>query len=229
MKEECYSNPSTKCETHEKKERLTARAYNISIGLILLWGFIINAVMCVFAGGYFGNMMVKHPILFIIAYFVLAFTGIVICEDQEEVVGKFCGYNILVFAVGTLLAACVPQFSAISIVNACVITVIVTLVMIAVSTIKPEVFLSMGETLFICLLSAVITEFTMLLFGIFMPTIWDLAIVLLFCGYIGYDWASAQKKEKTLENAVCSCTKLYLDIINIFVRLLGKGSSKSSK
>ena len=38
------------------------------------------------------------------------------------------------------------------------------------------------------------------------------------------DWAKAQEKPKTLDNAVDSAVDLYLDIINLFVRLLGKGN-----
>lgn len=231
MREEnYYSNKSATGRTYTKGDKLTARAYNLSIGLILLWGFIINAAMCAFTSNFFAGVCETHPILFIIAYFVVAFTGIGICKTQESAGSKFLGYNILVFAVGTLLAVSVPEFSAVSILNACVITVIVAVVMVVVSTIRPEVFLSMGKTLFICLVSAIIIECIMLLFGFFMPTLWDFAIVLVFCGFIGYDWAIAQEKEKNLENAIDSCAGLYLDIINIFVRLLGKGgSSKSSK
>lgn len=213
-------------ENRQKEvEQMTARAYNLSIGGVLLWGFIINALMCAFTSELFTNMYENHPIIFLIAYFVIAIIGIVICHAKMGIGMTFVGYNIIVFAVGTLLAVSVPQFDSVSIMNACVITVIVTLVMIAFSTFKPEVFLSMGKTLFICLVSAIIIECIMLLIGIHIPTLWDFAIVLLFCGYVGYDWALAQEKQKTLENAVNSCAGLYLDMINIFVRLLGKGSN----
>lgn len=209
---------------------MTAQAYNLAIGGVLLWGFIINALMCAFTSNLFTTMYESHPILFIIAYFVVAILGIVICHAKNGVGMTFLGYNIIVFAVGTLLAISVPQFDAVSIVNACVITVIVTLVMIVFSTFKPEVFLSMGKTLFICLSAAIIIECLMLLFGIHIPTLWDFAIVLLFCGYVGYDWSLAQSKRRTFENAINSCAGLYLDMINIFVRLLGRGgNSRSSK
>lgn len=215
---------------HREKDQMTARAYNLAIGGVLLWGFIINALMCAFTSNLFTAMYMSHPILFIIAYFAVAIIGIVICSARNGVGMTFLGYNIIVLAVGTLLAISVPQFDSVSILNACVITVIVTLVMIGFSTFKPEVFLSMGKTLFICLAAAIIIECIMMLLGIHIPTLWDFAIVILFCGYVGYDWASAQEKQKTMENAVHSCAGLYLDMINIFVRLLGRsGSSRSSR
>ena len=63
-------------------------------------------------------------------------------------------------------------------------------------------------------------EFIMILFGN-VPKWWDWVVALLFCGYIGYDWAEAQNNAKTLDNAIDSAVALYLDIINLFLRLLG--------
>lgn len=216
---------------HKEVEQMSARAYNLTIGGVLLWGFIINALMCAFTGEFFTGLYEEHPILFLIAYFVVAIIGIIVCHMKSGVGMTFLGYNLIVFAVGTVLAICVPQASGFSILNACLITVAVTLVMIGVSTIKPDVFLSMGATLFICLSAAILIELFMLLFGIYIPKLWDYAIVVLFCGYVGYDWAVAQTKRRTVENAVNSCAGLYLDMINIFIRLLGRGgsSSRSSK
>ena len=229
MRENYKSNYSSH-KAYSEREQMSARAYNLSIGFVLLWGFIINAVMCACTSEFFTGLYESSPIIFIIAYFVVAIAGIVICHMKNGIGLTLLGYHLIVFAVGTLLAISVPQFSNVSILNACVITVIVTLLMIGFSTVKPDVFLSMGKTLFICLTAAIIIECIMLLFGIHIPTLWDFAIVILFCGYVGYDWALAQKKRKTFENAVDSCAGLYLDMINIFVRLLGRGgSSKSSK
>ena len=87
--------------------------------------------------------------------------------------------------------------------------------------IKPEIFESMGSTLFICLSGVIVIELIMMFVGIVTPQWWDWLVVLLSCGYIGYDWSKAQEKRKTLDNAVDSAVDLYLDIINLFVRLLG--------
>jgi FtsH-binding integral membrane protein len=48
----------------------------------------------------------------------------------------------------------------------------------------------------------------------------DWAVVLIFCGYIGYDWGKAQRQEKTIDNAVDSAAAIYMDIINLFLRIL---------
>jgi len=48
----------------------------------------------------------------------------------------------------------------------------------------------------------------------------DWVVVLIFCGYIGYDWGRANSIPKTLDNAVDSAAALYMDIINLFLRIL---------
>ena len=43
---------------------------------------------------------------------------------------------------------------------------------------------------------------------------------MIFSLYIGYDWYRAQAYPKTLDNAVDSAIDLYIDIVNLFLRIL---------
>lgn len=97
--------------------------------------------------------------------------------------------------------------------------------MIVISSIKPEIFESMGTTLFICLSGVVVIELLMMFTGFGTPQWWDWLVALLFCGYIGYDWSKAQQDYKTLDTAIDNAVGLYLDIINLFVRLLGSNDN----
>ena len=54
----------------------------------------------------------------------------------------------------------------------------------------------------------------------------DWIVALIFCGYIGLDWVRAQSIPKNANNAIDSVVALYLDIINLFVRLLSIMSGK---
>ena len=98
----------------------------------------------------------------------------------------------------------------------------ISMLMIIISSIKPEIFKSIGMTLSICLIGVIVIELLMIILGLAQPQWWDWLVALLFCGYIGYDWSKAQEECKTLDNAVDSAVSLYLDIINLFIRLLGK-------
>ena len=48
----------------------------------------------------------------------------------------------------------------------------------------------------------------------------DWIVVLIFCGYVGVDWGRANQIPKTLDNAIDSAAALYMDIINLFLRIL---------
>ncbi|MDD5949520.1 MAG: Bax inhibitor-1 family protein, partial [Lachnospiraceae bacterium] len=48
----------------------------------------------------------------------------------------------------------------------------------------------------------------------------DYAVTFIFTLFVGYDWARANACAKTLDNAVDCAAELYLDIINLFLRIL---------
>ena len=58
-------------------------------------------------------------------------------------------------------------------------------------------------------------------------TIIDYAVALIFCGYIGLDWCRAQQYPKTLDNAIDSAADIYLDIVNLFIRILSITGKRS--
>ena len=127
---------------------------------------------------------------------------------------------MVVVPVGVILSIFLADYDQISVMNALATTVAITLLMILLGSIFPQIFLSMGRVLFVCLTGVVICEIIFLLIGFSTPSIWDWIVALIFCGYIGYDWAEAQTKLRTLDNAVDSVVALYLDIVNLFMRLL---------
>lgn len=196
---------------------MSVRSYNIVIGLVLLWGFAINVIMCTF----FQDTFLKwNPVAVIVVYFVSALAGIGINKVSKNPFISFIGYSLIVLPVGVVLSIGLKDYDSVSILNAMVITTLVTVVMIVIACVIPNVFLSMGKLLFVSLIIVIIGELILLLFGIITPTLLDFVIAMIFCGYIGYDWSVAQSKLRTLDNAVDSVVDLYLDIINLFVRIL---------
>lgn len=204
---------------------LSIRAYNVTIGLALLWGFAINVLMCKFCTDVF---MSWNFTVVVIGYFIVAIAGIMMSTLSSSPFISFIGYNLVVLPVRVILSIALTEYDQISIMNALVTTSIVTIIMIVLASIIPNVFLSMGKVLFACLTGVIICEVIFMLIGFYTPSLWDFGVALIFCGYIGYDWAEAQTKAYTLDNAVDSVVGLYLDIINLFLRILSS-SSKSSK
>ena len=99
-------------------------------------------------------------------------------------------------------------------------TAIVTGVMLVASTLYPQMFLGLGRTLGFALITVIIVQVVMALFFHTSSTVIDWIVVMIFCGYIGYDWSVANQYQKTVDNAVDSAADLYLDIINLFLRIL---------
>ena len=197
---------------------LSGKTYNTIIGLILLWGFAVNAIMCTFFQDVFSSW---NPTAVLIGYFVAVLIGICMSQFSNNPIVSFIGYNLVVLPIGVVLSISLKDYYVSSVTQAFILTTLITLLMIIISSIKPEIFESMGSTLFICLSGVIVIELIMMFVGIATPKWWDWLVALLFCGYIGYDWSKAQEKRKTLDNAIDSAVDLYLDIINLFVKLLG--------
>ncbi len=92
--------------------------------------------------------------------------------------------------------------------------------MMMLGTMYPAFFLSIGRALFMALIAVIVVELVVVFFFKTHHTIIDYAVALIFCGYIGFDWARANQIPKTLDNAIDSAAALYMDIINLFLRLV---------
>ena len=104
--------------------------------------------------------------------------------------------------------------------QAIVITAITTFVMLALSCAFPTFFQGLGKILFCALIGLVVAELIALLIFRSSHDIFAWAGAAIFSLYIGYDYSKAQMYPKTLDNAVDCAVDLYLDIINLFLRIL---------
>lgn len=212
-----YRNNNRRARDYGDSDRELAN-YNLAIGLILLYGFGINYLMVRFAAPYFLGM---NPLLLVVAYFVLALIGILMSRFSDSPVLSFIGYTLVVVPLGMVLCVCLAGYGATIIANTAIVTVLASFIMMLCGTLFPRAFLSMGRALGIALFAVIIVELICgLLLRLYLPTVWDVLVALIFCGYIGYDWANAQLRPHTLDNAIDACVSLYLDIINLFLRIL---------
>lgn len=206
------------------KEELSVAQYNGLIGAILFYGFVVNYLVI---QNFTEAFLAWNLGLLLISYLVLSIIGIFISKISDSFVVSFIGYNFIVVPAGAVLSICLAGVSPNLIKNVILVTASVTVVMMATSTLFPKVFRSMGGTLLIALSAAVVVELLcVLMFKMNMPTIWEIIVALIFCCYIGYDWAIAQNKPYTANNAIDTCIDLYLDIVNLFLRTLSIAESR---
>ena len=91
--------------------------------------------------------------------------------------------------------------------------------MVLASIFFPQVFDKLGGTLLVILIALIVTELILMLFGVEqIITSWIAA--LLFSTYIGFDFHRSQQFEPCLDNAVDCALDIYMDIINLFIRIL---------
>jgi FtsH-binding integral membrane protein len=166
------------------------------------------------------------PLWIFIGYFVLAIAGIAISARSTNPWISFLGYNLLVLPIGVLLCLILPGIPVAIVTKALLLTGIVTATMTLLGLVAPNVFLGMGRTLFIALIVGILAELVATFLFHYTGTAFDWLFVVLFSGYIGYDVAKSQIYPKTVDNAVDCALDIYLDIINIFIRLLALLSRK---
>ena len=83
----------------------------------------------------------------------------------------------------------------------------------------PSFFARIQGVLAVSLLAVIVVEVVMMALGV-RQNLTDLVVILLFCGFIGYDVYRASTDAPTLENALWYAIEIYLDVVNVMLRLL---------
>ncbi|ANB96764.1 Bax inhibitor-1 family protein [Vibrio parahaemolyticus] len=204
--------------TNNGEQEVSSRLYNFTIGAVLCWGFWINWLMV-------GNIPVEsiaaiNPWVFFIGYFASCFFGVYLFSKSSNPLVSFVGYNFVVVPFGLIINVVVSRYDPSLVLSAIKVTGLVTGMMMLLGTIFPAFFQRIAGVLTIALVVVLVGElFQIFVLGIHQEWI-DWAVVILFCGYIGYDWGRANQIPKTIDNAVDSAAALYMDIINLFLRIL---------
>ena len=197
---------------------VSSATYNLFIGLVLCWGLLVNW------------LIVRHinPVwilsidfrLFLLLYFASCFFGVYLFNKSADPAISFIGYNFVVVPFGLVLDLIVSRYEPGLVLQAIQVTAMVTIVMMVLGSLFPRFFRSIYRGLVIALLAVIIIELIQI-FIFKMHSGWiDWVVVLIFCGYIGFDWGRANRIPKTVDNAVDSAAAIYMDVINLFVRIL---------
>lgn len=197
---------------------LSDGAYNALIGVVLCWGFAVNWVLVRFVDT--GTLQNIHPLIFLAGYFVCCLGGVYLFNSSKDPSVSFLGYNLVVFPFGLVLNVVISRYDPTLVLDALRITALVTVVMMVLGTVFPAFFQRIHTALVIALLAVIVVELVQW-FVFHIQQGWtDWAVVLIFCGYVGYDWGRANRIPKTVDNAIDSAAAIYMDIVNLFIRIL---------
>lgn len=192
--------------------------YNLIIGLVLCWGFLVNWFMV--KNIPFSALQNINPLFFFLGYFASCLLGIYLFTKSQNPLVSFIGYNFVVVPFGAVINIVVHCYDPSLVLEAIRITGIVTAIMMLLGTMFPVFFQKIAAALTISLLLVIIWEAVELFIFKIHHGIIDWIVVVIFCGYVGYDWGRANQIPKTVDNAVDSAAALYMDIINLFLRIL---------
>lgn len=199
---------------------VTRERFNLILGGTLLWGFVMNVLFCLFFTEAVARMSYT---LIMLLYMALAFAGILINKYSNKPIWSFVGYNLVVLPLGLVLSALLADADPDAVRETFQITAGVTAGLLLLSNWKPDFFSKIAPCLFGTLLLALIGEVVLFLFNRSFEWV-NVLVALIFCGYIGVDWARAQQRPATADNAIDSACALYLDIINLLLRVLASRS-----
>ncbi len=209
---EVFNRTSTNCK------EINSRLYNIVIGLTLFWGFAVNWFMVSTIP--VETLEAINIWVFLGGYFISCIIGCIMFNSSDNPLISFIGYNLVVVPFGLVLTLFLKDYSQDAIIHSMQVTTMITIGMMILGTIFPKFFQKISGALFAALLLAIIVELVMIFVWNQKAPIMDWIVILIFCGYIGYDWGRANAIPKTVDNAIDSAAALYMDIINIFVRHL---------
>ena len=171
-------------ETAAEGTGISASVYNLIMGGMVVYGLVVNIIMCM--------------------------------------TWRFVGYNMIVIPLGLVLSVVVQSYGGLNsaiVMQAFLYTGIITGAMVLLSIAFPSFFSRIGGMLLGCLIGMLVAFIVVLLLHI------DTIVIAyfgaaLFSLYIGYDIWRSQQLPRTVGNAVLSACEIYVDIINLFLRLL---------
>lgn len=212
LESDVFSRQTTDCP------EISSTLYNAVIGLCLFWGFLVNWLLV--ASIHPELLLAIEPWVFFIGYFASCIYGVYLFNSSTKPLVSFIGYNFVVVPFGLIVNLVVSTYDPSIVLEAIKVTAGVTLVMMILGSMYPAFFKKISGALTIALLAVIVVElFQVFILGIHQNWL-DWVVAVIFCGYIGYDWGRANQIPKTLDNAVDSAAALYMDIINLFLRIL---------
>ena len=208
---------------------LTNRTYNLLFGFVILYGLILNYLLCTY--GLELAMTIK-PMILIVSYISFGVLGSTLAILSKKATISFIGYNLLVIPAGLVLSLALQEYGGIDSIivkQSFLYTSSVIMVMITLGVIFPKLFEKLERILFISSMGLFITYIIIIIFHIDNIIISWIASII-YSLYIGYDIYKSQQINKTADNAVDCAINVYVDIIVLFLNILdilGKTKDKN--
>jgi FtsH-binding integral membrane protein len=207
------------------EDTMSKRAYLLVLTILVGGGLAIAT--------YIGSITyhMHTNMWWIFGYFALAIPGIYMSVKSDNWMVSFVGYLLVIIPTGAIIGPYTALYKPESVLQIALITSGVSIAIGFAGVIYPksvEHWSGFFLTGLLILIFGDIARMFMVSMGVVPTTLgfWDWVGVVLFCGLIFYDMNKAVRLPKTMDNAVDSAVAVYLDIINLFIRLLASGGRR---
>lgn len=203
--------------------RIDVRLFNFILAGLIFCGFLVMGLgVGIVSQPAFTSWFASNALLGIAGMIVGPIVGVVLMSGavkRQSVARSIAGFAIFVSTFGLLCAMVVAQYDLPTINTAFVATAAITAVFGVLGLAFPQVFQRISGVLMVALVALCVVEIAMALMGVDQTWL-DIAGIVVFCGFIGYDMYQAATVEPTVPNAVFMASNLFLDIMNVFIRVL---------
>lgn len=222
-----------KSDVWDRRGNYGTMSKNLYAFMVAFWtaaGIAVSAVCAFFSLSWELNVWTLLGVL------VAGIVGVVISVKSDIPVVSLLGYALVAVPFGLMLGPVVNLYTDASVVRVFFVTTSVVTVLGIVGAVIPDNLEGWGSWLLGGLTLLLVGYFAVPIAGLLgLPvdhalTWLDWAGVGLFSVYVIYDWNRALRIPYTMDNAIDCALSVYLDFINIFIRLLSlTGTRKSSK
>lgn len=202
---------------------LSRRMYNLVMGGLVILGFAIIGICAGIATTPgFLYAVYQNYVAIMIGSTVVSFAGIFVISAGMKREGfgmALLGYFMVICSLGFTTGLILPAYNLPSIANAFVGTTLIAALFTLLGASYPQFFMRIQGIAVTALLALIIVGIVGSLMGFAMSWL-DYAVILVFCGFIGFDTYRAQQCEPTVKMAIFNAVQIWLDLVNVFIRIL---------
>lgn len=168
----------------------------------------------------------EYSLFLVVPAFIAAIAGVAIAQKNDDPLISIGGYLLITVAFGAITGPVVALYTPASVARILFLTTAVVIGLGIAGAILPKSLENWWSWLFGGLLILLAGQILLPLAAYLgVPignamTLWDWAGVVLFSGLIVFDLNRAMRIPCTMNNAIDAAVEVYLDFINLFLRLL---------
>ena len=211
-------NVFDRIEIESPGTRVSSYTYNLSIGMVLCWGLYLNWLLAKNLD--FAALAEFSPLLVLGGCLAACGFGVLLFNHSTNPLFSFLGYNFVVIPLGLAVITTLQPIIPFQIADTLRVAVLATITMTCLGAFLPRFFEKISVALFTAVLAVIFVAAVEILMLEKQHHVISLLLGLIFCGYVGLDWGRANRIPKTIPNAVDGAAAVYMDIINLFLRIL---------